>query len=294
MYMRYYDLTEGNFKTGKLTEDEMWKAFNWLFSDKSINDSSYKFIFFKSIIDCMDKKDEFGKISFDILFCRFTLISWKLVLKYGISQKVKSTGKKATVLEQELQDFLLLNGYEKYVPMEDIEEKKRNVLISKVKQSCKRYVIGALYGDMKELLYSFSKKEQWIMINPQMEVFVLKHKNVLESLNYYKWASFYEKVNTEEKKDQVSSLLNKDFGRRKNESIYRAVLAYEFERDIPIVENANTMELLFIAGNIQKEQDITKESIEVELFQDYDSMRSYLENPIALIDKLKREKGILV
>ena len=59
-----------------------------------MNNSSYKFVFLKSIIDCLDKKDTLGKIGFDILFERFTSISWNLVLKYGISQKVKSTGKK--------------------------------------------------------------------------------------------------------------------------------------------------------------------------------------------------------
>ena len=38
--MKYYNLSEGNFKTGKLPENEMWEAFHWLFSDKSVNDSS--------------------------------------------------------------------------------------------------------------------------------------------------------------------------------------------------------------------------------------------------------------
>ena len=230
--MKYYNLSEGNFKTGKLTENEMWEAFHWLFSDKSVNDSSYKFIFLKSIIDCMDRKDEFDKISFDILFERFTSISWNLVLKYGISQKIKSIGKKATVLEQELQDFLVLNGYDRYVPIEEIYDEKRRKLVFKIKQGCKRYVIGALFGDMKELLYSFSKKEQWIKLNPQMEVFVIKHKNVIESLNYCKWASFYEKINSDETKNHIISLLDKDFEKRKNESIYRTLLAYEFEREM--------------------------------------------------------------
>lgn len=292
--MKYYNLTEGNFKTGKLTEDEMWEAFHWLFSDKSMNNSSYKFVFLKSIIDCMDKKDTLGKIGFDILFERFTSISWNLVLKYGISQKVKSTGKKATVLEQELQDFLVLNGYEKYVPMEEIEEKKRRKLVSKIKQSCKRYVIGALFGDMKELLYSFSKKEQWVKLNPQMETFILNHKDVIESLNYYKWASFYEKVNSDETRKRISSLLDKDFEKRKNESIYRALLAYEFEREMS-TSKVNTIELLFMADDIAENEEIIKRNnIEEELFQDYGNMRKYLEDPIALISKLKRDKGIEV
>lgn len=283
MCMKYYDLSEGNFKTGKLTDDEMWEAFHWLFSDKSINDSSYKFIFLKSIIDCMGKKDKLDKISFDILFERFTSISWNLILKYGISQKVKSAGKKATVLEQELQDFLALNGYEQYIPMEEIEDKKQRKLVSKIKKSCKRYVVGALFGDMKELLYSFSKKEQWVRLNPQMETFVLKHKNVIESLNYYKWASFYEKINSDETKNHIISLLDKDFEKRKNESIYRMLLAYEFERELPILK-INTVEFLFMAADRKENAKIIERSnIEEEFFQDYSNMRKYLANPIALL-----------
>lgn len=292
--MKYYDLSEGSFKTGKLTENEMWEAFHWLFLDKSVNDSSYKFIFLKSIIDCMDRKDEFDKISFDILFERFTSISWNLVLKYGISQKIKSIGKKATVLEQELQDFLVLNGYDRYVPIEEIDDEKRRKLVFKIKQSCKRYVIGALFGDMKELLYSFSKREQWVKLNPQMEVFILKHKNVIESLNYCKWASFYEKINSDETKNHIISLLDKDFEKRKNESIYRALLAYEFEREMTI-SRVNTMELLFMAEDSGENAEIVnRNNIEEELFQDYSSMRKYLANPIDLIGKLKRDKGIEV
>lgn len=294
MHMKYYDLPEGNFKTGKLTENEMWEAFHWLFSDKSVNDSSYKFIFLKSIIDCMDKKDEFDKISFDILFERFTSISWNLVLKYGIVQKVKSAGKKATVLEQELQDFLVLNRYDQHVPMEEIEIEKRKKLVLKIKQSCKRYVIGALFGDMKELLYSFSKKEQWVKLNPQMETFVLKHRNVIESLNYCKWASFYEKINSDKTKNYIISVLDKDFERRKNESIYRTLLAYEFEREMDM-SKVNTIELLFMVEDSEENAEIiNRNNIEEELFQDYSNMRKYLANPIDLIGKLKRNKGIEV
>ena len=216
------------------------------------------------------------------------------MLKYGISQKIKSIGKKATVLEQELQDFLVLNGYDRYVPIEEIDDEKRRKLVFKIKQGCKRYVIGALFGDMKELLYSFSKKEQWIKLNPQMEVFVIKHKNVIESLNYCKWASFYEKINSDETKNHIISLLDKDFEKRKNESIYRALLAYEFEREMDM-SKVNTIELLFMAEDSEENAEIiNRNNIEEELFQDYSNMRKYLANPIDLIGKLKRNKGIEV
>lgn len=57
--------------------------------------------------------------------------------------------------------------------------------------------------------------------------------------------------------------------------------------------NVNPMELLCMAEDISEDIEISKESIE-ELFQDYDGMRTYLANPIALIDKIKCEKGIRV
>ena len=134
----------------------------------------------------MEMKEPNGRISFDILFDRFTSISWSLILKYKINQKVKARGKKASLLEQDLLNFFESGGYEKYVDVSEISVKDWKKLVKKIKQDCKRYVVGALYGDMKELLYSFSRKEEWIELNQQMEFFVEKHKELIESLNYYK------------------------------------------------------------------------------------------------------------
>ena len=290
--MKYYDLNEGEYRKGKLTEDQMWESFRWLFSEKSINDSSYKFIFLKSIIDCMDIEESQGKISFDVVFERFTSISWSLVLKYRINQKVKAKGKKASLLEQDLLDFFESEGYRNYVPISEINRIKWDKLVRKIKQDCKRYVIGALYGDMRELLYSFSKKEQWIVLNPQMKSFINKHKELIESLNYYKWAVFYDKINSEETAKNSMKLLVPGFEKRKNESVYRAILAYEFEREVQ--EPVNSFELLLCAKDTPRDTEVSKDNIEEELFQDYGRMRDYLSNPIALIDKLKKEKGIRV
>ena len=54
--MQGYKLAEGQYKTDNLTTDKMWDTFNWLFSAYSRNDTSYKFIFLKAVIDCLDKK----------------------------------------------------------------------------------------------------------------------------------------------------------------------------------------------------------------------------------------------
>ena len=82
-----YKLNEGNYKRVSLTDDEMWKTVNWLFSTRSINETSYKFIFFKSLIDCFKQIDSNYRISFEKVFTRFAEISWNLVVKYNIRQK---------------------------------------------------------------------------------------------------------------------------------------------------------------------------------------------------------------
>ncbi len=38
-----YNLKEGTYKSGPISDDEMWSAFAFLFSSKSVNDTSYKF-----------------------------------------------------------------------------------------------------------------------------------------------------------------------------------------------------------------------------------------------------------
>ena len=70
-----YELNEGTYKRINLSEDEIWKTVNWLFSTHSINETSYKFIFFKSIVDCINMIDCNYRISFQQIFSKFTEIS---------------------------------------------------------------------------------------------------------------------------------------------------------------------------------------------------------------------------
>ena len=56
----------------------------------------------------------------------------------------------------------------------------------------------------------------------------------------------------------------------------------------------NSIELLLCAEDTPEDIGVSKDNLEEELFQDYGSMRDYLSNPIVLIEKLKRQKGIKV
>ena len=183
----------------------------------------------------------------------------------------------------------------RYIEWNEIWEKDRVKLCKNIKNSCKKYVVGALYKDMNELLYSFNKKEEWIEFNPVMINFVYQNKEIIENLNYYKWAKFYEKIN--EKEEKLQFLLNDGF-KRKNESIYRAMLAYEYERTSAKKEKqqlSNTLDLLFVAEshfdyNIGIE-DLSNDGgeYEDEMYNSYEKMREYLRDPILLISNMKKK-----
>lgn len=75
-----FDLKEGNYIDRPLSDDEMWSVFSYLFSSKSVNDTSYKFGFLKSILDNLYNVDETLTLNFDMLFSKFAEIYWNFVL----------------------------------------------------------------------------------------------------------------------------------------------------------------------------------------------------------------------
>lgn len=92
---------------------------------------------------------------------------------------------------------------------------------------CKENVVGALFRDSGDTLYSFSKKAEYIQLNPIFYSFT-KHKKILEKMNYFEWARFLEKVNDD---TSTKNLLNNldSVTLRNDLSIYRKILFDEFE-----------------------------------------------------------------
>lgn len=293
-----YDLKEGSYIKRPLSNNEMWQTVNWLFSSNSRNETSYKFIFFKSIIDCFERSWTTGKLSFEVIFMRFTEISWNIILKYGVRQKAVTIDNKECVLEQILHEYAMISLDGEFVPWQNIKENVRNRLCKSVTSKCKKYVVGALFSDMNEMFYSFNKKEEWIELNPIVLKFINDNKTLIENLNYYKWAKFYNAVNSSEIEKNLFLLVDNDF-KRKNESIYRAMLAYEFERNdkdkIETNDSVNTFEILCVAENhseYNEEHEInntSEDEYEDEMYDSFEKMREYLKDPLLLISNLKKK-----
>ncbi len=60
-----FDLKEGKY--GKvISEEQMWSSLSYFFSSRSKNSTSYKFGFFKAILDNLYNVDEQYRLSFDL------------------------------------------------------------------------------------------------------------------------------------------------------------------------------------------------------------------------------------
>lgn len=228
--MEGYTLAEGQFEKRVLSDDEMWSAFSNVFSSHSRNASSYKFGFLKAIMDNLYNVDCNLVLTFEQLFGTFTEVYWNLVLKHGIRQQPVSKRSKGTYLEQALNTTAVQYSITANIPFESISDEAKIHVCKIVKNRCKTNVVGALYADTKGWFYSFSKKGEWIQINPQMYEFVCKHKLAIEKLNYYEWARYLEKINDDSVMDHLLTKIDKS-SERENLSIYRRILFEEFENE---------------------------------------------------------------
>lgn len=229
-------LKEGVFRTGDYSDKEIFSVFEEFFSTTARKDTSYKYAFLKAILDELPDTDENLRISFDILFERFTKIYWPLVIQYGISQK--SGEGNLSYVEQ-----LILDAADPYgffdVSYNQLSQKHKKDLIKKVKQKCKTNVVGALYGDMKQILYSFSKKDEWIELNPIVYDFFKRHREEIQEMNYNAWAEFSEKINDDKQIEKAKKKcgMPDSSGR----TVFKAIMKSTFLSVPPILFTMVTM-----------------------------------------------------
>lgn len=228
-------LKEGVYLRGDFSGDEIMEMFEEFFSSVSRKDTTYKYAFLKSILDCIPKFDECLKISFDELFGRFTEIYWPLVVNYDIQQKVGDASSRSYV-EQLLMEEAERIGTSYDTRFDELSNRNQKELIKKVKQKCKTNVVGALFGDTKQIFYSFNKKEEWLQLNPIMFEFIKKHEEELQEMNYYSWTVFSSRVNSELKEEQVRN-------RAKLQDVKDAINMY---RDVLKSTHVNAVPLLIL------------------------------------------------
>jgi len=190
-----HKLQVGEMKAEYLTDQEIWSHFNFIFSSKSKNSTTYKFVLIKSLIENLYNVNEKLELSYDILFSSFSKIYWNLVIHHNLNQ-INMIGKKA-----EVQNVLGVIQSSYQIPNTFVFDKLSSEIqvqvITKVKRKCKINVMGALYGDTDSTLYDFDNKKEYIRINPSYYSFMQRFQRVLHYLTNYQLALFLEKFNNE-------------------------------------------------------------------------------------------------
>ncbi len=214
-----------------LTEADVIAMVNRALSGNSHHTTTYKYAFFKSILDNVFNVDiETKLLSYDNIAIRFTEIYWNLVLNYHLRQEIKTSHHEYTSVEKELFEFCKKYGFDysekqSIFPFESLRPDLQIEITKKIKAQMMRYVVSAFCGDTDDQFYHFNKKDksEGIILNPDVYIALVKYKSVFEKQNYYEWIKYLEKANLEEDSYALANKLDAS-AERQNLNPYRKVL----------------------------------------------------------------------
>lgn len=219
-----WDLKVGEIKSTYITDEDIWKVINNFFS-RSYTTMSYKYGFFKSLIENLYNTNENLELDYNRLFYSFAKIYWNLVVHHQLWQS--NNKNQASSIQK------LLEGYcEKYsIPPEwtfdKLDDKVQLEVITDIKKTGKKYVIGAFYGDTKGLFYEFDRNKEYLRFNLPVYKFLQRHQKIITYLTNYHLALFLEKHNSV---PNINYLLTKIENVSKRSSLnpfYKVLLKYQ-------------------------------------------------------------------
>jgi 5-methylcytosine-specific restriction endonuclease McrA len=221
-----HKLQVGEMRTSYLTDKEIWSHYNYFFSSKSRNSTTYKFVLIKSILENLYNVNEKLELNYFQLFGSFAKIYWNLVVHNGLNQ-INMAGKRA-----EVQSILLDFQQKHQIPKEFVFDKLSNEfqieIINKVKKKCKVNVMGALFGDTSSTIYTFDNESETVRLNMSYYSFMQRFQRVLNYLTNYHLAIFLEKFN--EQGDTTNILLKvENVSRRSSLDQFYQVLSSFYE-----------------------------------------------------------------
>lgn len=192
---QYSTLNEGYYKKDLLNDKQIWHIFNDIFDiATSIKVASYKYGLIYSIIKSVQDNIDKNKYTFEKIFTPFTKIYWRLIVHKQLFQIAPSN---ITSIYKILINFVIENPHFRNNDFGEIPDDHKKKIIKEVANKCSRNVIGALFGDSDEFLYSFSKREKFLELNPLFIPFLNNYGNILMKINNYEWLRFLSARNPE-------------------------------------------------------------------------------------------------
>ena len=229
-----------NLKYGVITnenpsDDELWAAFNYVFSPYSSTRSYSRIALIKAMLDSLLEFQKLSpsmyKVSYKQIFSKFAENYWNLVNKYHLKQMRPDGKSEVSKIEEILQETCADNNIPNTIEYDSLSDKTKKSITNSWKDICSRNVGGALYNDTNGVLYAFDKENQTITMSLTAYTFLLRHKMEIEKLNYYAWARFLASINADEALIRVIEKLELATPRRNNLSVYSQILFEEFQQD---------------------------------------------------------------
>lgn len=188
-----WELKVGEIKQSYVTNEEIWQALNNFYYRSQVT-MSYKYGYFKSLIENLYNVNKNLELNYDALFYSFTKIYWNLVVHHNLWQS--NNKNQPSIIQKILQNYCEEYSIPKEWTFDKLEASLQLEIIKKIKNKGKRYVIGAFYEDTNELFYEFDLKSEYLKFNPPVYKFLQKHQRILTFLINYHLAKFLERNNT--------------------------------------------------------------------------------------------------
>lgn len=187
-----WDLKIGEIQEKYVTEDVVWQAINQFYY-RSYTTMSYKYGFFKALLENLYNVNEKLELKYDCLFSSFAKIYWNLVVHHQLWQS--NSKNQQSSIQKILNDYCESQSIPHEWTFDQLPATLQLDIISNVKKAGKRYVIGAFYGDTNSFFYEFNLKEEYLRLNKPVYQFLQKHHRVLMTLTNYHLTKFLEKHN---------------------------------------------------------------------------------------------------
>lgn len=152
--------------------------------------ATYKYAFFKAILDNLFNVNDKLELDFKCLSYSFSKMYWNLIAKFKLPQY--QNGSRVSLIEKAIYDIISNNKLLDEIDFDSLNKEEQDEYLSKTKNVISINVVGALYSDLNSNIYGFDKSKKKIWFNEESYNFLTKYKSALEKLNYYAWIIWME------------------------------------------------------------------------------------------------------
>ena len=222
-----HDLRIGEIKEKYITEHEIWQHLNHFYYRSTVA-TSYKYVFFKALLENLYNVDDELTLSYDQIFYSFTNIYWNLVIHHQLTQSPNKNkpARAQTILQKYVNDYSIPSEWQ----FDQLADSLQLKIVHDVKRDCKQNVIGAFYGDTAGVFYAFDIKRAQFRFNRPVYEFMKKYQRVLMNLTNYHLVKYLEKVNVATSTMALLTKIEVISKRSSLETFYKVLSQFEQNR----------------------------------------------------------------